>query len=77
MKVKGVGRRRTQLLDDLRKRRRYWEVMEEAEDRKKMERAIYQSNISIFRKSLDLLISRILNNQGSDFDDMSSFFLAR
>ena len=25
MEVKGVGRRRTQLLDDLRNRRRYWE----------------------------------------------------
>ena len=31
--VKGVGRRRTQLLDELRKRRRYWELKEEAEDR--------------------------------------------
>ena len=39
-KVKGVGRRRrrrgrrTQLLDDLRNRRRYWELKEEAEVRK-------------------------------------------
>ena len=32
--VKRVGRRRTQLLDDLRNRRRYWELKEEAEDRK-------------------------------------------
>jgi len=32
MEVKGVGRRRTQLLDDLRNRRRYWELKEEAED---------------------------------------------
>jgi hypothetical protein len=32
--VKGVGRRRTQLLDDLRNRRRYWELKEEVEDRK-------------------------------------------
>ena len=31
--VKGVGRRRTQLLDDLRNGRRYWELKEEAEDR--------------------------------------------
>ena len=31
--VKGVGRIRTQLLDDLRNRRRYWEVKEKAEDR--------------------------------------------
>ena len=33
--VKGVGRKRTQLLDDLRNRRRYWELKEEAEDRKR------------------------------------------
>ena len=31
--VKGLGRR-TQLLDDLRNRRRYWELKEKAEDRK-------------------------------------------
>ena len=54
-----VGRRRTQLLDDLRDRRRYWELKKEAEDRKRWRR---QSNISIFHKSLDLLISSILNN---------------
>ena len=33
--VKGEGCRRTQLLDDLRNKRRYWEVEEEAEDRKR------------------------------------------
>ena len=33
--VKGAGRRRTQFLDDLRNRRRYWEVKEEAEERKR------------------------------------------
>ena len=32
MEVKGVGRKRTQLLDDLRNRRCYWELKEEAED---------------------------------------------
>jgi hypothetical protein len=32
--MKGVGiRRRSQLLDNLRNRRRYWELKEEAEDR--------------------------------------------
>ena len=36
--VKGVRRRRTQILDDLRIRRRYWELMEEAEDRKRWRR---------------------------------------
>ena len=32
--VKGLERRLTQLFDDLRKRGRYWELNEEAEDRK-------------------------------------------
>jgi hypothetical protein len=35
--MKGVGRR-TQLLDDLKNRRRHWELMEEAEDRKRLKR---------------------------------------
>ena len=59
--VRGVARRRTQLLDDLRDRR-YWELKEEAEDRKKMETTVHQLNISFFHKSLDLLISSILTN---------------
>ena len=36
--VKGVGRRRTQLLGDLRNRRIYLEVKDEAEDRKRWRR---------------------------------------
>ena len=32
MEVKGEGRRRIHLLDDLRKKRRYWELKKEAED---------------------------------------------
>jgi hypothetical protein len=36
--VKGIGRRRTQVLDDLRIRRRYWQLKGEAEDRKKWKR---------------------------------------
>ena len=37
--VKGIGRRRrTQFLDDLRNRRRYWELKEEAEGRKRWKR---------------------------------------
>ena len=32
--IKGVGRRRTQLFDDLKNRRRYRELKEEAKDRK-------------------------------------------
>ena len=43
--VKGVGRRRrTQLLDDPRNRRRYCELKEEAEDRKD-EMTVYDMNI--------------------------------
>ena len=34
-KVKGEGRRRIQLLGDLKNRRRYWEIKEKAEDLKK------------------------------------------
>ena len=33
--MKGLGRRRTQQLGDLRNRRRYWELKEEVEDRKR------------------------------------------
>jgi len=33
--VKGVGRRRTQLLDDFRNRRKYRKLKEEVEDKKK------------------------------------------
>ena len=43
--LKGVGRRKTQFLDDLRNRRRYRELKEEAKGRKKMETTVYQSNI--------------------------------
>ena len=35
---KEVGRRRTRLIDNLRNRRRYWELKEEAEDRKRWKR---------------------------------------
>ena len=44
MEVKGVRRRRTQLLDDLRNRRRYWELKEEAEDRKRWRRQFVSRN---------------------------------
>jgi len=56
--VKGV-RRRIQFLDDLRNRKRYWKL-KEAEDQKKMETTVYQSNISIFHKSRDLQTSSII-----------------
>ena len=35
--MKGVGRR-IELVEDLRKRRRYWKLKEEAEDRKRWRR---------------------------------------
>ena len=59
--VKGVGRRTTQILDDLRNRRAKggsWRS-------KKMETTVYHSNISIFHNSLDLVISSILNNDNN------------
>ena len=64
--LKGIGRRRTQLLDDLRIRIWHWEQKEEAEDRKKYENYSlsieHKEEIDIFRKSMGLLISSILNN---------------
>ena len=38
MELKGVGRLRTQILEDLRNRRRYWELKEEAEDQSRWKR---------------------------------------
>ena len=62
--VKGVGRKRTQLLDDLRNRIRYWEIKEEAEnDSLSIE---HKEEIHIFRKSKDLLISSIHNNNSNN-----------
>ena len=67
--MKGVGRRkRTQLLDDLRNRRRYWELKElknkiDVNDSLSIE---HEEDIYIFHKSMDLLISSILNNNNNN-----------
>ena len=47
--VEGIGRkrRRTQLLDDLRNRRRYWELKEKDEDRKSRRRQFINRTISL------------------------------
>ena len=60
--MKGAGRRRTQLLDDLRNRRICWESKEEVEARKRWKRKLYQSYISSFHKYFDLLINSLINN---------------
>ena len=50
--VKRIGRRRrTQLLDNLRNRRRYWELKEEAEDRKNGD-----DSLSVDHKYLPLVL---------------------
>ena len=63
--LKEVGRR-THLLDDLKNRRRYWDLKEEAEDRKDENDSLsheHKEEIQvIFRKSMDLLISSILDD---------------
>ena len=65
--VKEVGRKKTQLLNDLRNRRRYWELKEEAEDKKKDGNDSlsiqHKEKIHIFHKITNLLISSILNNK--------------
>ena len=60
--VIGLGRRITQLADDLRNRRRYWELKEDAEDRKKLNLSIEHKEETkvILHKSINLLISSIL-----------------
>ena len=64
--VKRVGRRRTQLNDYLRNRRRYCELKEEVEDRKRWKRQFssieHREEIQIFHKSMNLLMSSIFNN---------------
>ena len=54
METKGVGRRRTQLLDDLRNSRRYWELKEKAEDHRA---TVYYKKIRKKYKSMNLLTS--------------------
>ena len=43
-KMKGEGGK-IHLLDDLRNRRRYWELKEESKDKKKLENTAYDMNI--------------------------------
>ena len=67
MEVEGVGRRRTQLLDDLRNRRRSWELKEDVEDKKKVEPMFYHKNIRkktqlFYHKSMVMLTSNISVN---------------
>ena len=61
--MKEVGRRRrrrTQLLDDLTNRRRYWELKEEAEDKKdgndRVSHELKEEITVIFHKLIELLI---------------------
>ena len=68
--VKGVGRRTTQLLDDLRNRKIYWDLKEEAEGGKRWKQQLsheHKEEIQvIFHKSMDLLISNKLNNNNNN-----------
>ena len=67
---KGLGRRRTQLFDDLRNRRRYWELKEEAEDRERWKRHLinrtYKYKLPCKYKYMGLLISSMLNNSSNN-----------
>ena len=84
--MEGVGRR-TQLLDYLRNRRRYWELKEEAENRKggndNLSHEHNEEMEDIFRKSMNLLISTIVNDNNNDDDDNNNnnnnnlFFIKR
>ena len=64
--MKGVGKRRAPLLDDLKNRRRYWEVKLDAEDRENCKRKFITQNEEevqvIFHKIRNLLTGSVLNN---------------
>ena len=64
--MKGEGRRRTQLLDDLRNRRRYWELKEEAEDRNR-----WKDSLSIEHKEgiVNTIIMDVFNSIFSTSSD--------
>ena len=68
---KGSGRR-TQLLDDLRNRRRYWKLKEEAKTEQDGNYNLFRERKEdihvIFYKSMDLLISCILDNNNHGFN---------
>ena len=68
--VKGVQRIIIQLLDDLRNRRRYWELKKEAEDIKDESDSLsieHKEEIQvIFHKSMDLLIYGILSDNNNN-----------
>jgi hypothetical protein len=57
--VKGVETRRTQLHDYSRNRRRYFELKEEAEDRKNGNNSLSIKHKEEVHKSMDLLINSI------------------
>ena len=66
--VKGIGRGRAQVLDDLRNRKRYRDPKEEAEDRNRWKHSLsveQKEEIHIFYKSVDLLVSSILNKSNN------------
>ena len=68
MELKGWGRKITQFLDD--QGRRWWELKEEAEDRKRWKRSLpmqhkEEGTYCIFHKSMELLISSILYNNST------------
>ena len=65
MEVKGVGRR-TQLLDNLRNRRRYWELKIKKGGNDILSIKHREELQVILFKSTDLLISSILNNNNSN-----------
>ena len=70
--MKRVGRRRTQLLDNLRIRRRYWELKSEVEvgkgENEGLSREHQKENKLSSRRSKDLVTSSILHNKSNTFN---------
>ena len=58
--VKRIGRRRKPLLDDLRNRRRYWELKIKKDENNSLSIEL-KEEIHIFHKFMNLLIGNIIN----------------
>ena len=77
--VKGIGRRRTQLLDDLRNRIWYWEIKKEAEDQKDGKDSLsceHKKEMYVFHTPMDLLTICILNNNNNKARNRSGIFIS-
>ena len=72
MEMNGVGRRKTELFNDLRNRRRYWGLKEKVKIEKDGNNSlshVLRKKYKLSYKSMDLLTTSIVNDDDDDDDD--------